>query len=146
MYAFHNTSKHLLTAFQFLPRAASAARFTPAFRAPAFARGYAEGGEEKVKGSVIGIDLGTTNSAVAVMEGKVPRIIENSEGMSPTPQSTTGHRTNSLSRWPHNTLRCWLHKGGRAPRRHCRQAPGRRQPRKHPLRYQASHWSQVHRR
>jgi molecular chaperone DnaK len=45
-----------------------------------FARGYAEGGEEKVKGSVIGIDLGTTNSAVAVMEGKVPRIIENSEG------------------------------------------------------------------
>ena len=47
-----------------------------------FARGYAEGGEEKVKGSVIGIDLGTTNSAVAVMEGKVPRIIENSEGMS----------------------------------------------------------------
>ena len=46
-----------------------------------FARGYAEGGEEKVKGAVIGIDLGTTNSAVAVMEGKVPRIIENSEGM-----------------------------------------------------------------
>lgn len=46
-----------------------------------FSRGYAEGGEEKVKGSVIGIDLGTTNSAVAVMEGKVPRIIENSEGM-----------------------------------------------------------------
>ncbi|KAF4961932.1 hypothetical protein F66182_18216, partial [Fusarium sp. NRRL 66182] len=38
-----------------------------------------EGGEEKVKGSVIGIDLGTTNSAVAVMEGKTPKIIENSE-------------------------------------------------------------------
>ena len=63
-----------------MPRVASAARRTPAFRAPAFARSYAEGGEEKVKGSVIGIDLGTTNSAVAVMEGKVPRIIENSEG------------------------------------------------------------------
>lgn len=29
---------------------------------------------------MIGIDLGTTNSAVAIMEGKVPRIIENSEG------------------------------------------------------------------
>lgn len=25
--------------------------------------------------------LGTTNSAVAVMEGKIPRIIENAEGM-----------------------------------------------------------------
>ena len=74
------TCKQCLTSSQFLPRAASAARRTPAFRAPAFARGYAEGGEEKVKGSVIGIDLGTTNSAVAVMEGKVPRIIENSEG------------------------------------------------------------------
>jgi molecular chaperone DnaK len=47
-----------------------------------FTRGYADGGEEKVKGSVIGIDLGTTNSAVALMEGKVPRIIENSEGTS----------------------------------------------------------------
>jgi molecular chaperone DnaK (HSP70) len=43
-------------------------------------RGYADGGEEKVKGPVIGIDLGTTNSAVAVMEGKTPRIIENAEG------------------------------------------------------------------
>ena len=31
---------------------------------------------------MIGIDLGTTNSAVAIMEGKIPRIIENSEGMS----------------------------------------------------------------
>lgn len=33
-----------------------------------------------VKGSVIGIDLGTTNSCVSVMEGKTPRVIENSEG------------------------------------------------------------------
>ena len=34
---------------------------------------------------VIGIDLGTTNSCVAVMDGKDPRVIENSEGTRTTP-------------------------------------------------------------
>ncbi|KAG6332276.1 hypothetical protein ID866_6816 [Astraeus odoratus] len=39
----------------------------------------------KVTGPVVGIDLGTTNSCVSVMEGKQARVIENSEGARTTP-------------------------------------------------------------
>ena len=34
---------------------------------------------------IIGIDLGTTNSCVAIMEGNNPRVIENAEGERTTP-------------------------------------------------------------
>src|SRR3989344_5950386 len=36
-------------------------------------------------GKILGIDLGTTNSAMAIVEGGKPKIIENSEGMRTTP-------------------------------------------------------------
>jgi len=38
-----------------------------------------------VSGDVIGIDLGTTNSCVAILEGKQPKVIENAEGTRTTP-------------------------------------------------------------
>src|SRR5438477_128526 len=41
--------------------------------------------DRKTMGKVIGIDLGTTNSCVAVMEGAAPKVIENAEGMRTTP-------------------------------------------------------------
>ena len=39
----------------------------------------------KLKNHVIGIDLGTTNSCVAVMKGESPVVISNSEGSRTTP-------------------------------------------------------------
>lgn len=43
---------------------------------------------------VIGIDLGTTNSCVAVMDGKEPRVIENSEGSRTTPSMVAFSKDN----------------------------------------------------
>jgi molecular chaperone DnaK len=40
---------------------------------------------ELIMGRIIGIDLGTTNSCVAIMEGNTPKVIENSEGARTTP-------------------------------------------------------------
>ena len=36
-------------------------------------------------GKVIGIDLGTTNSCVAIMDGKDAKVVENAEGARTTP-------------------------------------------------------------
>jgi molecular chaperone DnaK len=36
-------------------------------------------------GKIIGIDLGTTNSCVAIMDGKTPKVVENAEGVRTTP-------------------------------------------------------------
>jgi len=44
-----------------------------------------ENGDEHVMSKVIGIDLGTTNSCVAVMDGGSAKVIENSEGARTTP-------------------------------------------------------------
>src|SRR3954454_4200050 len=44
-----------------------------------------EGEDYPPMAKIIGIDLGTTNSCVAVMEGATPKVIENSEGARTTP-------------------------------------------------------------
>ena len=61
-------------------------------------------------GKIIGIDLGTTNSCVAVMDGDKPRVIENAEGDRTTPSIIAYTNDNEIlvgqpaKRHPKNTL------------------------------------------
>ena len=73
-------------------------------------------------GKIIGIDLGTTNSVVAVMEGGQPVVIPNQEGGRTTP-SVVG-----------------IHQERRAAGRPGRQAPGRHQPGEHRFIRSSASW------
>ena len=68
---------------------------------------------------VIGIDLGTTNSCVAVMEGSKPKVLENAEGSNTTP-----------------SIVAFTDDGEKAGRP-ARQAARRHQPHEHAVRHQA---------
>ena len=70
-------------------------------------------------GKIIGIDLGTTNSCVAIMEGGQPKVIENSEGARTTP---------SIVAYPED---------GEILVRRAGQAPGGHQRQEHAVRGQA---------
>jgi len=50
-----------------------------------FSQGVLKGRKREAMAKVIGIDLGTTNSVMAVMEGGEPTVLENSEGSRLTP-------------------------------------------------------------
>jgi len=77
------SSQQSLQFTQAIPKSNSGvvALLSPNFSNVNALRQYASG----VKGHVIGIDLGTTNSCVSAMEGKTPKVLENAEGARTTP-------------------------------------------------------------
>src|SRR5438067_9034763 len=65
-----------------LPADVDSYRSNPIFRADTK---FPLGQRINIMAKIIGIDLGTTNSCVAIMEGGQPKVIENSEGARTTP-------------------------------------------------------------
>src|ERR1044072_8051075 len=89
--------------------------------------------EGSPKARAVGIDLGTTNSVVSVLEGGEPTVITNAEGARTTP-SIVALATNGEGR------------GGGGAGRRGRQAPSGHQPRPHDSFGQTSHGNDVVRR
>uniref|UniRef100_A0A0D9XF60 Uncharacterized protein n=1 Tax=Leersia perrieri TaxID=77586 RepID=A0A0D9XF60_9ORYZ len=83
----------LASAVSQAPRARHPAAPPLLSRFEAVARAFSS---KPVAGDIVGIDLGTTNSCVSVMEGKTPRVIENAEGARTTPSIVAKNQNGDL--------------------------------------------------
>lgn len=77
--------------------------------------------------SVIGIDLGTTNSCVAIMEGNNPKVIENAEGKDHHPRLDPHlNLPNLTNRYENHSLHSRVHRGWPETRWYSREETGKR--------------------